>query len=130
MLEEVKQRLRSLGIAVSSEPSSSDDLILSFTIDKITNHIKNRTNLSSIPNGLKEIAVDMVVGEFLFLKKGIGQLDIETIDFTPVAKQIQDGDTNVTFADGAATPESRFDVLVGYLQHNEVDLLKYRVLTW
>lgn len=129
MLEDVKKRLSSLGIAVSSEPSSSDDLILSFTIDKITNHIKNKTNLTTVPAGLKEIAIDMVIGEFLFLKKGIGQLDIETIDFSPVAKQVQDGDTNVTFGDGA-TPESRFDSLVAYLQHNDVDLLKFRVLTW
>lgn len=72
MLEDVKKRLGSLGISVSGEPSNSDDLILSFTIDKVANHINNQTNLMSIPKGLEEIAIDMVVGEFLFLKKAWG----------------------------------------------------------
>ncbi|BDH60138.1 hypothetical protein MTP04_02680 [Lysinibacillus sp. PLM2] len=131
MLEDVKQRLSSLGIIVSSEPSSSDDLILSFTIEKIINHIKNQTNLSAIPKGLREIAIDMVVGEFLYLKKGMGQLDVSTLDFSLVAKQVQDGDTNTTFAiEASNTPEAKFDALVSFLQHNEVDFVKYRVLTW
>lgn len=131
MLEDVKQRLGSLGISISSEPSNSDDVILEFTIDKITNRIKNKTNLSEIPEGLYEIAIDMVVGEFLFLKKSMGQLNIETIDFTPFAKQVQDGDTNVTFAvEANSTPEAKFDAFINYLRHDEVDFIKYRVLTW
>ncbi|BAQ11308.1 phage protein [Bacillus sp. OxB-1] len=131
MLEDVKKRLVSLGVSVSGEPSNSDDLILSFTIEKITNHINNQTNLTKIPEGLKEIAVDMVVGEFLFLKKGMGQLEIETIDFSPVTKRVQDGDTDVEFAVGEnSTPEANFGALLAYLRHNEVDFVKYRVMTW
>ncbi len=131
MLEGVKQRLSSLGITIPGEPSSTDEVILSFTIDKITNHIKNKTNLSEIPNGLHEIAIDMVVGEFLFMKKGMGQLNIDTIDFSPFAKQVQDGDTNVTFAvEANSSPEAKFEALVNYLQHNDTDFVKYRVLTW
>ena len=131
MLEDVKKRLGSLGISVSGEPSNSDDLILSFTIDKVANHINNQTNLMSIPKGLEEIAIDMVVGEFLFLKKSMGQLEIETIDFSPVTKRVQDGDTNVEFAVGEkSTPEAHFGALLAYLRHNEVDFVKYRVMTW
>lgn len=131
MLEDVKQRLGSLGVLVSSEPSNSDDVILEFTIDKITNRIKNKTNLSEMPEGLYEIAIDMVVGEFLFLKKSMGQLNIETIDFSPFTKQVQDGDTNVTFAvEANSTPEAKFDAFINYLRHDEVDFIKYRVLTW
>lgn len=131
MLENVKQRINSLGITVSSEPSTPDDMMLKFSIEKITNHIKNQTNLSYIPLGLNEIAIDMVVGEFLYLKKGMGQLNLETIDFSPFAKQVQDGDTNVTFAiETNNTPEAKFDALVNYLQHNETDFVKYRVLSW
>ncbi|WP_096269397.1 hypothetical protein [Paucisalibacillus globulus] len=131
MLEEVKARLGSLGVKIPSEPPGADDMLLNFSIDKVTNHIKSQTNLSYIPSELKEVAIDMVAGEFLYMKKGMGQLNIETIDFSPVAKQVQDGDTNVSFAvDIKTTPEAKFDALVNYLRHNEVDFIRYRVLTW
>lgn len=131
MLEDVKQRINSLGIPISSEPSSTDEMLLDFSVEKVTNFIKAQTNLSEIPTELNEIAIDMVVGEFLFLKKGMGQLQIDTIDFSPFAKQVQDGDTNVTFAvevDG--TPESKFDALIKYLHHDDVDYRKFRRLSW
>ncbi len=131
MLADVKSRLSSLGITVSSEPSNPDEMILNFSIQKVTNHIKNQTNLESIPDGLHEIAVDMVVGDFLFMKKGMGQLNIDSLNFELVAKQVQDGDTNVSFAvDANSTPEAKFDACVLYLQHNETDFVKYRVLAW
>lgn len=131
MLEDVKARLKSLGISVSSEPNSADEVMLFFCITKVTNHINNQTNLSEIPQGLHEIAVDMVVGEFLYAKKSMGALSVETLDFELIAKQVQDGDTNVTFAiDASSTPEVQFNSFIAYLQHNEVDFTRYRVFVW
>jgi hypothetical protein len=131
MLEDAKNRLSSLGISVSSEPGNIDLVLLQFAVDKVTNHINNQTNLSTIPEGLHHVAVDMVVGEYLFTKKSMGQLDIEAIDFALVAKQVQDGDTNVLYAVGeSTTPEAQFNAFVTYLRHNDVDFVKYRVLTW
>lgn len=131
MLEAVKKRLASLGIMVSSEPGNVDEVILKFSIDKVTNHINNQTNLSSIPKGLFEIAVDMVVGEFLYSKKSMGLLDVESLNFDLIAKQVQDGDTNVTFAvNEDTTVEGQFNSFISYLQYNEVDFIRYRVLLW
>ncbi len=131
MLEDVKKRLKSLDISVSSEPNSQDELLLNFCIDKVTNHINNQTNLSEIPQGLHEIAVDMVVGEFLYTKKSMGALSVDTLDFDLIAKQVQEGDTNTVFAiEAKNTPEAQFNAFVAYLQHNEVDFVRYRVLTW
>ena len=127
MLNKVKERLNSLKVPITD----NDDALLNFSIDKVTNFIKTQTNQQEIPTELNEIAIDMVIGEFLFLKKSMGQLDIETIDFSPFAKQVQDGDTNVIFAveiDG--TPESKFNAMIEYLQHNEVDYRKFRRLSW
>ena len=127
MLNKVKERLNSLKVPITD----NDDSLLNFSIDRVRNHIKTQTNRQDIPIELNEIAIDMVIGEFLFLKKSMGQLDIETIDFSPFAKQVQDGDTNVTFAveiDG--TPESKFNAMIEYLQHNEVDYRKFRRLSW
>ena len=131
MLEKVMLRLGALGVKVSNDPSSTDLYLLTFAIDKTRESIKNKTNLSSIPQGLEHVVIDMAVGEFLFAKKSMGLLDVDSLDFSVVAKQIQDGDTNVTFAVNENTsPEARFNNFIGYLQHNEVNFVKYRVLTW
>lgn len=131
MLDKVMLRLGALGVKVSNEPSSTDVYLLNFAVNKTRDSIKNKTNLSSIPQGLEHIAIDMAVGEFLFAKKSMGLLNVDSLDFSIVAKQIQDGDTNVVFATNEnTTPEARFNVFINYLQHNEVDFVKYRVLTW
>lgn len=131
MFEDVKQRLTSLGISIPSEPGNTDDMMLSFCIDKATNHIKNQTNLNEIPQDLHEIAVDMVVGEFLIAKKSMGTLVIDTLDFDLIAKQVQDGDTNTTFAvEANSTPEAQFNAFINYLRHDKMDFLRYRVLLW
>lgn len=131
MYLDVVMRLSAFGVSLSSDPSSSDDMLLKFAIDKVINHINNQTNLTNIPVGLKSIAIDMAVGEFLLTKKSMGLLDSETLNFEAVAKQIQDGDTNVVFAiEGNNTPEAQFNAFLAYLQHNEADFTRYRVLTW
>lgn len=131
MLEKVKERLVSLGISVSYDPTSSDGFLLSFAVKKTMDHIKNQTNLDVIPQGLEYVAIDMAVGEFLFTKKSVGLLDVCSLDFEVVAKQIQDGDTNTVFAvSESTTPEAQFNAFIAYLQHNDVDFVSYRVLTW
>jgi len=131
MLEDVKTRLKSLGISVSSDPNNQDEILLNFSIDKVTNHINNQTNLSEIPQGLHEIAVDMVVGEFLYAKKSMGALSVETLNFEAIVKQIQEGDTNTVFAiEANSTPEAQFNAFISYLQHNETDFVRYRVMLW
>ena len=132
MLEAVKERIKSLGITVSSVPDNPDEYMLQFSIDKVTNHIKTQTNLSAIPVPLHHIAIDMVVGEFLLMKKSMGQLTIDGLDFGLVAKTIQDGDTTTTFAidKDNLTPEASFNALINYLRHDAFDFIAYRVLTW
>lgn len=131
MFGKVKERLDSLGITVSNEPASTDGYLVNFAVNKTTDHIKNQTNLDAIPHGLESVAIDMAVGEFLFTKKSIGLLNIEALNFDIVAKQVQDGDTNVTFAvDVNSTPEAKFEAFIFHLQHNEVDFTRYRVLLW
>lgn len=131
MLEAVKERLRSLGIAVSSEPTSTDDYLINFAVKKTVDHINNQTNLTAVPEGLTNVAIDMAVGEFLFTKKSMGLLQIDALNFELISKRIKDGDTDVEFAvDAKSTPEARFNSFLNHLQHNEVDFTRYRVLLW
>lgn len=60
MLERVKTRLQSFGYVLQD----GDEVILIFSIEKVTNTIKNDCNVSEIPDGLMNIAIDMAVGEF------------------------------------------------------------------
>ena len=126
MLEDVTKRLASFGYEVVE----ADAWMIGFIIQKVENHIKNQCNTSTIPERLHEIAVDMVVGEFLFGKKSIGQL--AGFDLDAAIKSIQEGDTNVTFAlgEGSKTPEGRLDALIGFLKRGEADFASYRCIKW
>ncbi len=115
------------------EMQDGDDWLLGFCIQKVEKNIRNECNVSSIPSGLKKVASQMVVGEFLFAKKGIGQLQGLNINIDAAIKQIQEGDTNVTFAfgNGSMTPEQRLDSLIAYLMvSGKSQFVRYRRLKW
>jgi len=134
MLEDVTARLASFGYIVTE----ADAWVLGFIIQKVENHIKNDcgvydsvTKTIVIPDGLHQIAVDMVVGEFLFSKKSTGQLTGFNLD--AAIKQIQEGDTNITYAIGSgdSTPEQRLDALISYLlNYGKNELVSYRCIKW
>ena len=67
---------------------------MNFCIQKVESSIKNDCNVSSIPDGLVCIAVDMAVGEFLTAKKTFSPDSIAGLDLDYAVKQIQTGDTN------------------------------------
>lgn len=127
MLEDVTKRLESFGYEVTE----ADDWMIEFLIQKIENSIKVDCNINTIPEELYEIAVDMVVGEFLLNKKSRGQL--EGFDLEAAVKQIHEGDTSVTFAigDGSKTPEERLDELILYLMnYGKGKFAAYRCIKW
>lgn len=127
MLEDVTKRLESFGYEVIE----ADNWMIEFLIQKIENSIKVDCNINTIPEELHEIAVDMVVGEFLLNKKSRGQL--EGFDLEAAVKQIHEGDTSVTFAigDGSKTPEERLDELILYLMnYGKGKFAAYRCIKW
>jgi len=125
-IADVGKRLKSLGYIVTND----DKFALTFIIDKVTNTVKNECNVGAIPEGLYQIAVDMVCGEFLKGKNATGQLDTSTINTDAVVKQIREGDTTVTYAvsDGDA---SVFDTLIDFLiNYGKSQFLTYRRIRW
>lgn len=124
MIITVKQRLEKIGY----EFTESDDFILNFLIEKVETVIKNNCNISVIPDELKSIAVDMVVGYFLKEKKSTAIETILGLDLTAI-QSIREGDTSVTFAN--ATPEQKLDKMIDYLIFgNEKTLVSYRCMKW
>lgn len=129
MLERIKERLQSLGYTVKD----SDDIAINFAMQKVENTIKNDCNVSAIPDGLIHIAIDMVVGEFLMSKKTFAPNDLLNFNLDSAVKQIQEGDTNISFAvgEGIKTDEQRLDSFIDYLlNYGRDEFITYRRFRW
>ncbi len=127
--EAVKERLKSFGYEVKAD----DEFALTFCVEKVCSTIKNEINCQDVPEGLKHVAVDMAVGEFLMAKKTFSPDDIAGLDLDIAVKQIQVGDTNTVFAigDASMTPEQRLNNLISYLlTHGRDEFSCYRKLRW
>lgn len=129
-IEKILQRLMSFGYT----PSEKDSWMITFCMQKVENHIKNSCNISEIPDELKEIEIERICGEFLFSKKQTGQLNAENgFNVEMAIKQVQAGDTNVTFAvgEGSETLETKLNALISYLMnYGEGDFICYRQIKW
>ena len=126
-LIDVISRLESFGYTVTD----GDSWMIGFAVQKVESSIKNKCNITLIPDGLHYTAVDKVCGEFLFTKKQSGQL--VGFDMSTAVKQVQAGDTNITFAigQGSMTPEQRLDSLIAYLTtRGDGDFVCYRKIKW
>jgi hypothetical protein len=129
MLERIKERLQSLGYTVKD----SDDIAINFAMQKVENTIKNDCNISAIPDGLMNIAINMVVGEFLMSKKTFAPSDLLNFNLDSAIKQIQEGDTNISFAvgEGSKTDEQRLDSFIDYfLNCGRDEFITYRRFRW
>ena len=129
MLERIKERLQSLGYTVKD----SDDIAINFAMQKVENTIKNDCNVSAIPDGLIRVAINMVVGEFLMSKKTFAHGDLLNFNLESAVKQIQEGDTNISFAvgEGSKTDEQRLDSFIDYLlNYGRDEFITYRRFRW
>ena len=126
LADDIKARLETFGYVCTG----NDDWLIDFTTLKIENDIKTQCNTDIIPEELYQTKVDMIVGEFLFAKKNMGQLP--ELDLAAAVKSIQEGDTNITFAfgSGSSTPEQRFDAIISGLRTPSVDFAAFRCIKW
>ena len=124
--EAVLKRLVSFGYNLKED----DGWMICFAIQKVENHIKNSCNTTSVPDGLFNVAVDMVCGEFIFTQKQTGKLELADLDLNGAITSIHEGDATVQFA-GGSSDEEKFNELLNYLLHNgEGDFVCYRKLKW
>ena len=126
MREQVIAMLTALGVT-----GADSDPLLDLVVSNVQQRILNLTNQSTIPEGAKSVAVYMAVGEYLNMKKAMGQLT--GFDLEAAVKQIQEGDTNTVFAfgDGSMTPEQRLNGLIDYMINGRTrELYRFRKLVW
>lgn len=124
--EAVLKRLESFGYEMTNE----DNWMIQFASEKVANNIKNRCNVSSIPDGLFHIAVDMTCGEFLLAMKQMGKLNLSDLDLNGAITSIKEGDVQVNFANGQSD-EEKLNSFLNYLLHGkDGELVCYRKLKW
>ena len=126
MRKDVVNMLTALGVT-----GADADPLLDILLKNVQQRILNKTNQSVIPEELAGVAVYMAVGEYLNMKKAIGQLT--GFDLDAAIKQLQEGDTNITFAvgEGSLTPEQRLNSLIDYLINGRSDeLYRFRKMVW
>lgn len=120
--------LEALGVQVSA-----GDALLGMVIRTVEQKLKNLTNCPEIPEGLGPMAIRMAAGEYLFTRKGMGLLDVETVDLAAAEKSIKEGDTQITYAvgEGSLTPEQRLDNLISAMVGVDMaEIYRYRRLVW
>ena len=125
---DIKDRLRAFGYTATD----ADDTAITFTLQKIKTYIKNFCNTKTIPEGLFFVAVDMVCGEFLKVKKASGDLGSFEVDLNLLTLTKQSmGDTSLSFgADKVKSAEERLDTLIEQLLDTDSQLMKFRRLKW
>lgn len=127
MREMVRKRLRAFNVTIAP----AEEWTLDFIISKVQTEICNLCNQKELPESLNSVAVDMAAGEFLLLRKASSPEKIKDIDLSPAIKQIQEGDTSVTYADGAKSPEQRLDAVINFLLNNgREQIVKHRRLVF
>lgn len=128
MREKALTILNALGVT-----GAGDDPLFDFIVGTVTQALLNLTNQSSLPEGLINMAAYRVAGQYLAVLKGSGKLDLTSVDLDAAVKQIQEGDTNVSFAIGAgsSTPEQRLDGLISaMISCGEREINRFRKLVW
>ena len=111
-------------------PKEDDSWMVCFAIQKVENRIKNSCNTTSVPEGLFNIAVDMVCGEFLLAKKQTGKLSLNDLDLSGAITSIKEGDIQVNFGNGSSDAERFNDFLNYLLHHGEGEFVCYRKIKW
>lgn len=124
--ETVLERLVSFGY----NSKEGDAWVICFSMQKIENYIKNYCNVASVPDGLFNIAVDMVCGDFLFTQKNTGNLELTDLDLDGAISSIKEGDTQVNF-NGDESDSDKVDSLLNYfLNSGKGELVCYRKIRW
>lgn len=113
--------------------SNKDEFALAMSILRVKERVLSYCNINILPyNILPKVAV-MACGDFMFLKKRLGVLEIGELDFSSGSNNITsltEGDLKVSF-DVSLSESSNFDKLLNSminLESGEFDC--YRRLKW
>lgn len=98
-------------------------------IKSVENYIKCEINSFIDFSLIKEIFIDIAIGEYLTLIKN-ANLD-ENMKFETAIKSISEGDVSITYStETAETKEDRLNQLIGYFLGKRSLLLNFKAIRW
>ena len=126
-LEDVIHLIESLGFQIAE----SDLFSLGFCVQKTEQEIKNACNVSTVPLELYQVAKGLIVADFLTMKKISGTIGGVNLDFEPILKELQEGDTKQVFAvDSVSSAEQRLDSFIALMNLGREQFIRFRRLQW
>lgn len=127
-LEEVGNLISAMGIPLTD----GDDYLLSFSAGYVEQEIKNACNVAEVPEGLYKVAVGLILSRFLTAKKAkLAEADLEALDFTPMLKELSEGDTKQVWDTGSGSSAmQRLDLFIAALESGRNQFITYRRLKW
>lgn len=127
LTELVLKRLDSFGY----EPKEEDAFIIGFSVQKVENYIKDECNITDIPEGIINAAVDMSCGEILDTLYRTGKLDTGSIALDGAIASVTLGDATVSFDNTVADNSGTFTALIGSLKNSGKGCFAcYRTVKW
>ena len=127
LTELVLLRLDSYGY----EATESDAFVIAFSVQKVENNIKNDCNITEIPEGLVNTAVDMACGEILDTLYRTGKLNVGSIALDGAIASVSLGDATVSFDNTATDNSTTFTALINNLKESgRGDFACYRTVKW
>ena len=108
--DDVKDRLAGFGYAVRAE----DSFALAFSLEKTMRYVLTSINHRTLPEEIRHLVIDLTAADFLLGLAAFNGGTIPGLDASATVKQIQEGDTSVTFA--VADGENPDRLLEAYLR--------------
>ena len=126
-LQDVVDLVTAMGYTLTT----GDDYLLSFSAGYVEQEIKNACNVPEVPEGLYKVAVGLILSRFLTTKKAKHEVDASTLDFSPMLKELSEGDTKQVWdTSSGSSAEQRLDLFIAALENGRNQFITYRRLKW
>lgn len=124
----IVNRLGMFNCEVAEEQKKAIQYLSEKTLSSINNYTNQNYNEENMPYGIYYIVVDKVAGEYLQAKRVTGNL--EGYDFTPLIKDIQEGDTKIGYSTSLSQADLVDKAIDFLINGKDEELIKYRRLSW
>lgn len=125
--DEIIQKLKTLNL-ININLNLSEKIV-SIAINSIQNYINCEINPFIDFSLIKQIFIDLVIGEYLLLIKN-ANLD-STMDFEPAIKSISEGDVSVTYStENLENNAQKLNFLIDYFLSKKSLLLNFKSIRW
>lgn len=128
LYDDIINRLDMFNCKITEGQEKTIDYLVKKTLKSINNYTNQNYTEENIPCGIYYIVVDKVAGEYLQIKRSTGNL--EGYDFTPLIKDIQEGDTKIGYSTSLSQADLIDKAIDSLINGKDEELIKYRRLAW